>query len=87
MSATAVTVVIPTFGRPWQLQACAEVLAAQTLGEPWEVVVVDNGSPEPIVRLAERFAGRLDLRVIRQDNAGPAAARNRGVREAHWDPA
>lgn len=82
MIMTVATVVVPTFGRPRQVEACLEALTAQTLREPWEVVVVDDGSPEPLTGLAERFAGRLDLRVIRQDNAGPAAARNRGVGEA-----
>jgi GT2 family glycosyltransferase len=77
-----VTIVIPTFGRPLQLQACLAALAEQILPEPWEVVVVDDGSPQSIEAMGPAWAGRLDLRVIRQDNAGPAAARNRGVQEA-----
>ncbi len=77
-----VTIVIPTFGRPLQLQACLAALAEQTLLEPWDVVVVDDGSPQSIEGLGPAWAGRLDLRVIRQNNAGPAAARNRGVQEA-----
>lgn len=82
MTAFAATVVVPTYRRPGQVKACLEALTAQTLREPWEVVVVDDGSPEPVAGIAERFTSQLDLRVIRQDNAGPAAARNRGVREA-----
>ncbi len=82
MSNPVITVVIPTFGRPRHLQACLTALAAQSLPEPWEVVVVDDGSPQPLAGLITRWSGRLDLRVIRQDNAGPAAARNRGVQEA-----
>jgi GT2 family glycosyltransferase len=46
---------------------------------PWEVVVVDDGSPEPLDSIAEAFHERLDLRIERQGNAGPARARNRGV--------
>jgi len=82
MTACAVTVVVPTHGRPASIVACLEALAAQRFDEPWEVVVVDDGSPEPV---AEAIAGRapgLDVRVVRQPNAGPAAARNRGVAEA-----
>ena len=77
-----VTVVIPTYGRPRQLKACLAALAEQTLAEPWEVVVVDDGSPQTLDSVGPAWSGRLDLRVIRQDNAGPAAARNRGVQEA-----
>jgi len=82
MSGPVATIVIPTFARPRQLQACLAALAKQTLAEPWEVVVVDDGSPQSLANVVSLWAGRLDLRVIRQDNAGPAAARNRGVQEA-----
>lgn len=82
MTRPVATVVVPTYRRPGQVECCLEALAAQTFREPWEVVVVDDGSPEPFTGLADRFAGRLDLRVVRQENAGPAAARNRGVAEA-----
>ena len=82
MSGPVATIVIPTFARPRQLQACLAALAKQTLVEPWEVVVVDDGSPQSLANVVSLWAGRLDLRVIRQDNAGPAAARNRGVEEA-----
>ncbi len=55
-----------------------EALAQQTLDpDTFEVVVVDDGSPEGVGALAEDFAGRLHIRVIRQVNAGPGAARNR----------
>ena len=80
--APVVTIVIPTFGRPLQLQACLAALAVQTLPEPWEVVVVDDGSPQSLEGVALAWSGWVDLRVIRQDNSGPAAARNRGVQEA-----
>lgn len=82
MNQPVVSIVIPTFARLRQLEACLSALAQQTLAEPWEVVVVDDGSPQSLVGLASAWAGRLDLRVIRQPNAGPAAARNRGVQEA-----
>jgi glycosyltransferase involved in cell wall biosynthesis len=77
-----VTVVIPTYGRPRQLQACLAALAKQTLSEPWEVVVVDDGSPQSLAGIGTAWADQLDLRVIRQNNAGPAEARNRGVLES-----
>ena len=78
-----VSVVIPTYARPRLLHDCLAALAEQTLArEAFEVVVVDDGSPAGLGALAADFAGRLHLRVIRQANAGPGAARNRGVAEA-----
>jgi len=41
--------------------------------------VVDDGSIDDTAAAVKRFAG---VRLIHQSNAGPAAARNRGVREA-----
>jgi GT2 family glycosyltransferase len=41
--------------------------------------VVDDGSTDDTAAVVKRFA---DVRLIHQPNAGPAAARNRGVREA-----
>ena len=84
-SGIIVTVVVPTYRRPQQLRRCLEALATQTLREPWEVIVVDDGSPQPFSAADLPAADRLALRVIRQENAGPAAARNRGVREARGE--
>lgn len=85
MSDVVASVVVPTYGRPRQLSDCLEALAAQTFREPWEVVVVDDGSPEPVGGVPVALAGRFPIRAIRQENAGPAAARNRGVREARGE--
>ncbi len=76
-----VSVIVPTFSRPRALRECVAALALQSLPEGrFEIVVVDDGSPpasnpEPLPAVA-------GLRVIRQANAGPAAARNAGAREA-----
>ncbi len=79
MTSPLLTVVIPTYARPQRLTACLAALVGQRMEVPWEVVVVDDGSPEPLDSIAEAFHERLDLRIERQGNAGPARARNRGV--------
>lgn len=78
----AISVLIPTYGRPDGIARCLEGLCGLATRGGFEVVVVDDGSPVPVPPIAERFAGRLDLRCVRQENAGPAAARNRAAAEA-----
>jgi len=85
MSGPVATIIVPSYGRKRQLRTCLDTLVRQSFAEPWDVVVVDDGSPEPLAPLAAEFTGRLSLRVIRQDNAGPAAARNRAVQEARGE--
>jgi glycosyltransferase involved in cell wall biosynthesis len=80
MATPAVSVVVPSFRRPERIRACVQALAEQDLpGEPYEVVVVDDGSPEPLAPHLADLAGRVPLTVHRQPNAGPAAARNTGA--------
>ena len=78
-----VSVVIPTYARPARLRECLRALAGQSMpSTEFEVVVVDDGSPEPLDDVAEEFRSRLQVRLLRQENAGPSEARNHGVREA-----
>jgi len=45
-----------------------------------EVIVVDDGSTDDTPNTLDRFSDRIT--VIRQDNAGPGVARNRGIEAA-----
>jgi glycosyltransferase involved in cell wall biosynthesis len=73
-----VTAIVPLFnGRRFIRQAIASI-EAQTL-PPSEILVIDDGSSDEGAALLDGIAG---LTIIRQDNAGEGAARNRGVRAA-----
>ena len=78
-----VSVVVPCYRSPDRLTALLEALCAQDLPtDDFEVVVVDDGSPQPLAPAAETFADRLRIHVHRQANAGPATARNTGAEVA-----
>ena len=82
MSDTQVTtsVIIPCHDAGRTLGLQLEALWRQQDAEPFEVVVVDNGSTDDTVAVARSWADRLDLRVVdAADRPGAAYARNRGV--------
>ena len=73
-----VTVVIPAWGDATRLRACLDALDRQSWpAERREVLVVDNG--------AQVTDTRPGVRVLREEEPGSYAARNRGVREARGD--
>lgn len=76
-----ISIVVPTYNRVDCLDRCLVRLAAQETREPFEIVVVDDGS-EAAERIEELVARTLGARLVRQAKRGPAAARNTGVRAA-----
>jgi len=77
-----VSIVVPTFARPAALARCLDGIAALDRAVPFEVVVVDDGGPEPLDALVAERAARLDVHLVRQTRGGPAAARNTGAARA-----
>jgi GT2 family glycosyltransferase len=80
------SVIIPTYQRPALLARCLEALAlSSTVREDYEVIVVDDSSPLPLEEIVAPFGERMTVRLLRQANAGPAAARNTGAAEARGE--
>ena len=78
-----VSIVVPTFARPAQLRRCLDgIVGLERVTVPFEVIVVDDGGPEPLADLVASYAKRLDVHLIRQSRGGPAAARNAGAARA-----
>ncbi len=81
MTFDRISVIIPTYNRCRFLKKAVEsVLGQDQRGIDVELIVVDDGSTDTTGRLLAAYGDRL--RVIRQDNRGPAAARNTGIRAA-----
>ena len=82
----SISVIIPTRNRPRAVESCLDALAAQTLqAGSFEVIVVDDGSEPPLAVDPKRWATKFDLKLLHQQNTGPAGARNRGVAEARGE--
>ena len=77
-----VSVVIPAYDAQSTVGAAISSVLWQTYSDA-EVVVVDDGSTDATGAVAAAYPERV--RVVRQDNAGVAAARNRGIAEAEGE--
>ncbi|MBI5442458.1 MAG: glycosyltransferase [Deltaproteobacteria bacterium] len=76
------SVVVPAYNARATLGSCLEGLLAQSAPrESYEIIVVDDGSSDGTGEVARSFP----VRYLRQDNRGPAAARNLGAREARGE--
>lgn len=83
MSGPTASVVIPTFDRPDRLVGCLDGICGLAADpHSFEVLVVDDGSTLDLQPILQPYRDRLQLQLIRQQNAGPAAARNTGARHA-----
>jgi cellulose synthase/poly-beta-1,6-N-acetylglucosamine synthase-like glycosyltransferase len=76
------SVIIPTYNRVDRIGYCLDALRQQDCKSPFEIIVVDDGSTDGTSDFLREFPG---IRVISQANAGPAAARNRGVKASSGD--
>ena len=74
------SVVIPAYNAESVIQHCLDALERQSIDRTkFEVIVVDDGSTD---NTAAIVSANNSCKLIRQDNQGPAAARNRGANEA-----
>lgn len=78
--APRVSVIVPAYNYGAYLADAAESVLAQTLSD-WECIIVDDGSTDDTEEVARRYTARdARFRYVRQQNAGPAAARNNALR-------
>lgn len=81
-----VSVIIPTFNRREVVGRSLETLFAQNLASSrFEIIVVVDGSTDGTAEFLRALNPACRLRVIEQENRGPAAARNTGYRAAEAD--
>ena len=78
----AISAVIPTYNRAHFIGEAIESVLAQSRAVD-EIIVVDDGSTDHTPEVLAGFGNRI--RYIRQENAGPSAARNRGIQAAGGD--
>lgn len=79
MKNKTVTVIVPAYNAERTIEKCLRSVLNQSYHE-LEIIVVDDGSTDKTYSICKSIESNDDrLKVIRQVNAGPSAARNKGI--------
>jgi glycosyltransferase involved in cell wall biosynthesis len=76
------SIIVPTYNRAELLRAALDSVLAQTFSD-YEVIVVDDGSTDATATVVGRYGNRV--RLLRQSNQGPGAARTLGAAQANGE--
>ncbi len=78
MSHTGISVIIPVFNGGRKIRRCVRALQRQRTNRAYEIIIVDDGSTDGSLKWVKGNG----VRIFKQANQGPAAARNLGVEKA-----
>lgn len=77
-----ISIVIPVYNSAKYLRECLDSICSQSF-EDWEIVAVDDGSPDESPVILDDYAARdKRIRVLHKANGGVSAARNDGLEAA-----
>ena len=74
-----VSVIVPAYNAQGTLGQTLKALIEQDYSGSFEIIVVDDGSSDQTAQIIRSYP---KIRYVHQTNAGPAAARNHGAKEA-----
>ena len=74
-----ISIIVPVYQVEKYLRQCIDSVLAQTFRD-FELILVDDGSKDRSGAICDEYAGKDDrICVVHSENAGPGAARNRGI--------
>jgi glycosyltransferase involved in cell wall biosynthesis len=87
MDQPTLSVIVCTRNRSRLLaEACGAILAVDSPGEPWELLIIDNGSTDDTLDIAHQVAAEdARVRVEVEERLGLSNARNAGIRHARGE--
>ena len=77
-----ISVIIPTYNRAQSLKKAIDSVLAQS-HKDFELIIVDDGSDDNTAELIGSYSHKIVY--LKQDNHGPAAARNKGIEKARYN--
>jgi glycosyltransferase involved in cell wall biosynthesis len=85
-SVVRISIIIPALNEEKMIGRCLESLTQLAFArDRFEVLIVDNGSRDRTLAIAESFKDRLNLKVLQQPAVRISALRNLGARSASGD--
>ncbi len=78
-----ISVVIPLYNKAPYVKRAIDSVINQTI-QASEIIVVDDGSTDDGGRFIEEYHN-TDIKLVRQENLGESAARNKGIKEARYE--
>ena len=77
------SIIVPVYNVEKYLSECLDSIVSQDTKYNYEVICVDDGSPDNSIDILYEYQKRYKcIRIIRQENRGFSGARNRGIDEA-----
>lgn len=77
------SIVIPMYRVEQYIQDCLDSVFNNELSNLYEVIIVNDGSPDDSLAIAQRITkDRTNVTILSQENAGLSAARNAGLKKA-----
>lgn len=76
------SLIIPVFNRPDEIRELLDSLINQTYKDPYEIVIVEDGSATTSEAVIDHYKDDLDITYLFKQNTGPGDSRNYGMRHA-----
>ena len=76
-----ISVIIPVYNAGPLIKRCLDSVLAQKGDYTYEVLLIDDGSTDDSVDIIKSY-NNTKFKIFQQKNAGPATARNKGIKEA-----
>ena len=84
MNSIKISIIIPVYNKAEYIHKCIESVLEQTICEK-EIICVDDGSTDGSTEILERYCKEGRIVLLRQENSGAGAARNRGIDYSHGE--
>lgn len=80
---TEISVIIPCYNQEKYIAECLDSALEQTFSD-YEIIIVNDGSTDKSLEIINEYYKKYPhkIKIVNQENRGPSAARNAGIREA-----